>query len=132
MANPIKYEAQTDRELLVLIAERINSLNDKTADLCVDVKEHGAQIAEGASRISAQEVKVVEVIRDTSETLISIHGVMDDHSERIGNLEKSGSLNTWMIRSLWAVVAGVIMTIVTLFWQHITAGVAYLLRFRVG
>ena len=138
MPEPIRYQTQSDREVLIQVAEAVNCLNEDIQNLMGKVEYHGKIIYESKDRLTAQEVLVHDILKDnasvclkTSETLTHISLVLEQHSSKLMELnpilkytDKIDDLDIilkwwkWSVGIVASVLAGVLLWIITNWHIH--------------
>jgi predicted ATP-dependent protease len=136
MPEPIRYETKSERELLIVVAQAINSLNEKTTELCEKVKEHEQLLSENKDRISIHELKLVgimasnsDIAKTTTTTLKEMHAILDKQVDRETKIEESlrdrkkfGDDNRKMIIALWSLLITAITALAYFVWNHVSRG----------
>jgi hypothetical protein len=126
MPEPIRYDTQSDRELLIIVAQSINHLSDRTTELCEKVREHEQILANNKDKISAHERKLIEIMdtnsevaRTTTNTLKEMHLLLNKQITNNSVIEEKfkfrahyGSLNRKMIIALWSFIISVVIGLV--------------------
>lgn len=93
MADLINFETKSYRELLIIVAQAINSLNEKTNQLCSKVEEHGDLLNHNKIQLTSQENLIHEIIKENAnvslkmtETLKEINILLVKHTDQITDI----------------------------------------------
>ena len=58
MADVINVEAKSDRELLIIVANKVNQIDDKLDHVCLDVKKQGEEAEVLGNKVGVLEERV--------------------------------------------------------------------------
>jgi hypothetical protein len=107
MTDNINFEAKTDRELLIMVAQAVNSLKEKTDLLWTQAQENKRNIELDKNMISTQEYRINEILvkqaecsKDTIITLDKINTLLGNHTERLGDFANMKKLFWWLVATL--------------------------------
>jgi hypothetical protein len=125
MPDYIHYETKTDRELLIVVAEAINSLNERTAQLCVRAEKLDEYAETNKERISNHDVQIAEILKEnalvnkqTSETLVELHSLVANQNEKIEALAPISKFFWWVIASIGALIIAILVAVI----KHVLPG----------
>jgi hypothetical protein len=119
MHEPINFEAKNDRELLIIVAQAINSLNERTGTLCRQVEEHEAMILKDRESLFSYEVKLHDIMQSTSataaetaKTLVAINKILESHTEAITNYRPVSKLFWWIVGAIGVIITSVLVYLI--------------------
>jgi hypothetical protein len=136
MPEPIRFDLEGNRELLIMVAQNINNLSEKTTELCNKIREHEIILTDNRDKITAHELKLVEILANNSEvakttaqTLKEMHALLDKQvandliiDQRFQARERYGKDNRKMIIGLWGLVITGLTALAYFVWRNVTRG----------
>jgi len=122
MPEPIRYETKSDRELLIVVAEAINSLNEKTEKLVAKAVELESYANNNRERIAGHDLIIARlmseqaaVTKQSTDTLSDLYTIMRSQAKEINAFAPVSKAFWWVV----GVVGAALIALLTAMFKHV-------------